>query len=53
MHLIDCEAEPGGRTADGTPSPHALPDFLVLLNPAPSEPGPFRAAVETFDRPDR
>lgn len=34
VHLIDWKAEPGAVRHDGTPAGGALPDFVVLLNPA-------------------
>jgi hypothetical protein len=30
---IDWEAEPGSRDGEGAPSPDALPDFVLILNP--------------------
>ena len=50
VHLVDWEAEPGSKEPSGQPAPDALPDFLVLVNPAPSTEG-FRQALATFERP--
>ncbi len=45
-HLIAWDEEPGMQTDDG-PAPGALPDYLVLINPA--KPGTeFRTAIGTF-----
>lgn len=50
VHLIDWTEEPGSKTPDGKPSPTALPDFLVLLNPARAG-TVYRTKVDTFDKP--
>lgn len=34
IHLIDWKAEPDATRDDGTPVDHALPDFVILINPA-------------------
>lgn len=48
VHLIDWQQEPGMTNPDGSPLPGALPDFIVLLNPANgAESG--RLTVNTFD----
>ena len=52
IHLIAWEDEDGSVNEDGTPSPAALPDFVVLVAPAGPEQEAFRTDVETFDRPD-
>jgi hypothetical protein len=50
VHLIDWPEEPGAKTPDGKPAPTALPDFVVLLNPA--APGTqFRTKVDTYEKP--
>lgn len=50
VHLIAWEDEPGSVGADGDPSDSALPDFVVLIDPAgPGEDG-FRTKAVTFDR---
>ncbi|MBN9523083.1 hypothetical protein J0H58_31975 [bacterium] len=47
VHLLAWDEEPGMRTDDG-PAAGALPDYLVLVNPA--APGTrYRAAVQTFE----
>ncbi|MFE2021832.1 hypothetical protein ACFW9O_27695 [Streptomyces sp. NPDC059499] len=50
IHLIAWEDEPGTVYEEGVPSEAALPDFVVLINPAVSEQDTFRSAVETFDK---
>ncbi|MFI0088292.1 hypothetical protein [Streptomyces bobili] len=52
VHLIDWQAEAGSQDKDGQPLPGALPDFVVLINPAQPGQGTFRTAVNTFDAPD-
>jgi len=50
VHLIDWPEEPGAKTADGRPAPTALPDFIVILNPA--TPGTqFRIKIDTYEKP--
>lgn len=51
VHLIDWPMEPGGKTADGKPSATALPDFIVLVNPATERLASYRKKVETFEEP--
>ena len=48
VHLIDWQQEPGMTNADGSPTNGALPDFIVILNPA-GDPPPSRNTVNTFD----
>jgi hypothetical protein len=49
IYLISWDDEPGSKNADGSPAGHALPDFLVLVNPA--VPGTeYRTKVESFER---
>jgi hypothetical protein len=51
VHLIDWEAEPGGRDERGDPSASALPDFIVeIFEERPGE-LKYRSKVETFERP--
>lgn len=52
VHMIDWESVPGSRLPDGRPSPTALPDFLILVNPSAGQAAGFREKVETFDRPE-
>ncbi|MFE7548657.1 hypothetical protein [Streptomyces gardneri] len=52
VHLIDWQAEVGSQDKDGRPVPGALPDFVVLINPAQSGQGVFRTAVHTFEAPN-
>jgi hypothetical protein len=50
IHMIEWDAEPGTRDASGAPGKNALPDFVVLVNPA--VPGTaFRREVQTFPTP--
>ncbi|HST58006.1 MAG TPA: hypothetical protein VLK84_04950 [Longimicrobium sp.] len=50
VHLLEWDSEPGMKDAQGRPAPAALPDFLLLLNPAAGTER-FRESVETFDMP--
>ncbi|MFD5270409.1 hypothetical protein [Streptomyces sp. NPDC058335] len=52
VHLIDWQAEPGSQGEDGRPVPGALPDFVVLINPAQPSQGAYRTAVQTFEAPN-
>ncbi|MFI8287527.1 hypothetical protein ACIGBL_00140 [Streptomyces sp. NPDC085614] len=52
VHLIDWQAEAGSQDAAGRPVPGALPDFVVLINPARPGQGTFRTAVNTFEAPN-
>ncbi|MFF7183500.1 hypothetical protein [Streptomyces sp. NPDC008121] len=52
VHLIDWQAEAGSQDKDGRPVPGALPDFVVLVNPAQPGQGAFRTAVHTFEAPN-
>jgi hypothetical protein len=49
-HLIDWASEPGSRKDTGEPLPHALPDFVILVDPEQGQPT-YRACVESFDEP--
>ncbi|MDQ0930921.1 hypothetical protein [Streptomyces turgidiscabies] len=51
VHLVDWQAEPGGRGADGNPSSGALPDFIVEIFTDVQGELKCRTKVETFDRP--
>ena len=51
LHIIDWHAEPGSTTDDGTPAPHALPDFVALISPASENGGPYRDDLLTFPPP--
>ena len=48
VHLVDWQQEPGMTRPDGTPNDGALPDFIVVLNPAVGQ-RPSRISVNTFD----
>lgn len=50
VHLIAWDEEPGMKTDDG-PAAGALPDYLVLVNPAPAG-ASYRTAVRTFESPE-
>ncbi|MFD4320731.1 hypothetical protein [Streptomyces sp. NPDC058548] len=52
VHLIDWQAEVGSQDEAGRPVPGALPDFVVLINPAQPGWGAFRTAVHTFEAPN-
>ncbi|MFD9051814.1 hypothetical protein [Streptomyces zaomyceticus] len=52
VHLIDWQAEAGSRDEMGRPVSGALPDFVVLINPAPPGQGTFRTAPTTFEAPN-
>ena len=52
VHLIDWQAEAGSQDQEGRPVPGALPDFVVLINPAQPGQGTFRTAVNTFEAPN-
>ncbi|MEU5785011.1 hypothetical protein [Micromonospora lupini] len=51
VNLLDWESEPGSRTPSGDPSPHALPDFVLLLNPAAWPEPAYRQSLETLPPP--
>ncbi|MYS20815.1 hypothetical protein GA0115240_123622 [Streptomyces sp. DvalAA-14] len=52
IHLIDWQAETGSQDETGRPVPGALPDFVVLINPAQPGHEAFRTAVNTFEAPN-
>ncbi|MFF5974027.1 hypothetical protein ACFY7C_21115 [Streptomyces sp. NPDC012769] len=52
VHLIDWQAEAGSQDTAGRPVPGALPDFVVLINPAQPGQRAFRTAVNTFEAPN-
>lgn len=47
--LIEWDAEPGQKDSDGQPTPTALPDFTLLINPETGT-DDYRTEVHTFDR---
>ncbi|MGW6027738.1 hypothetical protein [Streptomyces sp. NPDC055099] len=51
VHLIDWQAEAGSQDEAGQPVPGALPDFVVLINPAQPGRETFRTVVQTFEAP--
>jgi hypothetical protein len=48
LHLIDWASEPGSSKDSGEPLPHALPDFVVLIDPEQGSPE-YRVCPESFD----
>lgn len=50
IHLIAWDEEPGAADEQGNPKPDALPDFVVLMQPALEKDRNYRTAVETFER---
>ena len=48
IHRIDWAAEPDSRKDNGEPMPHALADFVVLIDPERGRPD-YRVCGETFD----
>lgn len=52
VNLIDWSEEPGSRDDDGKPSPAAMPDMIVFIEPIHGDPPVFRKEVETFRRED-
>ncbi|MFD7966243.1 hypothetical protein ACFV5J_36215 [Streptomyces zaomyceticus] len=52
VHLIDWQAEAGSRDEKGRPATGALPDLVVLINPAPPRRETFRTAPTTFEAPN-
>ena len=50
LHLLDWSKEPGARADNGEPGPHALPDFVVLIDPEHGRPD-YRVCAESFDLP--
>lgn len=50
ISMIDWGAEPGQKDDAGQPTPTALPDFTLLINPEPSTAAHHRTKVQTFDR---
>ncbi|SBT40735.1 hypothetical protein [Micromonospora auratinigra] len=51
VNLIDWESEQGSQTPTGTPSPDALPDFVLLLNQATRPEPVFRQSLQTLPPP--
>ena len=47
VRLVGWDQEPGMRSSDGRPSPDALPDFIVIVNPAGDQ-SEFRTDLRTF-----
>lgn len=50
VHLLDWKAEPGATHHDGTPAEGALPDFVILLDPA-GHATRYREDLATFSSP--
>jgi hypothetical protein len=51
VHLIEWDAEPGAKDSNGEPASSALPDFVVLVDPANDDGQPRRLSVQTFAPP--
>jgi len=49
VFLIDWEKEPGARIDEETPSPDALPDFVLVLTSGADETRRYRTALDTFN----
>jgi hypothetical protein len=49
VHLIEWDAEPGAKDAQGKPALGALPDFVVLISPENTTDSPYRTRLQTFD----
>lgn len=49
IHVIEWDAEPGAKDAQGKPSAGALPDFIVFITPAGTTGTPYRTQLQTFD----
>ena len=50
IHLIDWNAEPGAKDAQGKPAAGALPDYVILISPEGKTGNPYRTQLLTFDR---
>jgi hypothetical protein len=50
VHRIDWAAEPDSRKDSGEPMPHALTDFVLLIDPEQGRPD-YRVCAETFGPP--
>ena len=50
VHLLDWKDEPGATRYDGTPAEGALPDFVILINPA-GHAARHRVNLTTFSTP--
>jgi hypothetical protein len=50
VHRLDWAAEPDSRKDNGEPMPHALPDFVVLIDPEHGHPD-YQVCSETFPSP--
>lgn len=50
--LIDWTEEPGSKGSNGKPSPHALPDIIVFIEPAKNDATVYRKLLETFRKED-
>lgn len=49
VHLIEWDAEPGAKDAQGKPAPGALPDFVILISPEDTTDSRYRTRLQTFD----
>jgi hypothetical protein len=48
VHLIEWDAEPGSKDANGQLMASALSDFVLLIEPAKVDGMPRRLSVQTF-----
>jgi hypothetical protein len=52
VQLIDWTEEPGSKDSNGSPTPDALPDMIVFIQPAGEGAPVYRRDLETFRRED-
>lgn len=52
VQLIDWTEEPGSKDANGSPTPNALPDMVVFVQPAQDDAPDYRRSLETFRKED-
>ena len=52
IQLIDWTEEPGSKDASGSPTPTALPDMIVFIQPVGQDAPDYRNDLETFRKED-
>jgi len=52
IQLIDWIEEPGSKDANGNPTPNALPDLIVFIQPLGRDVPAYRKDLETFRKGD-
>ena len=52
IQLIDWTEEPGSKDDNGKPTPNALPDMIVFVQPVGSDAEIYRKDIETFRKED-